>query len=97
MDLCKTLHDEGLEAKTSQWALGWFEAMKDELENENGKSIRTFCYFLPTWGLHYILKPNSGNTDGDWAMIQGQFRIIGAEVGLPQTKTQGIRYSQKIS
>lgn len=71
MDLCKTLHDEGLEAKTSQWSGGWFEAMKDELENEDGELIKTFCYFLPTWVLYYILKPNSGNTYGDWAMIQG--------------------------
>lgn len=71
MDLCKILNGEGLDAKISQWSEGWFAGMKDGLKNEDGKSIRVFCYFLPTWGLHYTLKPNAGDTAGDWAMIQG--------------------------
>ena len=71
MDLCKILNDEDLDAKCSQWSEGWFAGMKDELKNEDGKSIRVFCYFMPTWGLHYTIKPNAGYTAGDWAMIQG--------------------------
>lgn len=71
MDLCKILNDEDLDAKYTQWTEGWFAGMKDELKNEDGKSIRVFCYFMPTWGLYYTIKPNAGDTDGDWAMIQG--------------------------
>lgn len=71
MDLCKILNDEDLDAKSSRWTEDWFAGMKDELKNLEGKSIRVFCYFMPTWGLHYTIKPNAGYTAGDWAMIQG--------------------------
>ena len=71
MDLCKILNDEDLDAKSPRWTEGWFAGMKDELKNLEGKSIRVFCYFMPTWGLHYTIKPNAGYTAGDWAMIQG--------------------------
>ena len=33
--------------------------------------MKIFSYFLPTWGLPYVLMPNSGDTGGDWAMIDG--------------------------
>ena len=45
--------------------------MKGELKDEAGKLVEVFSYFLPTWGLHYTLKPNAGDTAGDWAMIPG--------------------------
>jgi hypothetical protein len=41
------------------------------------KTDATMAYFLPTWGLHYTLKPNSGGekpgegTYGDWRMVAG--------------------------
>ena len=41
------------------------------------KTDATMCYFLPTWGLHYVLKPNCGGTApgegtyGDWRMVSG--------------------------
>lgn len=71
MKACKMLKDEGLEGRQGQWAEGWFAGMKGELRNENGRRVEVFSYFLPTWGLHYVLKPNAPATSGDWAMIPG--------------------------
>ncbi|MDR2597341.1 MAG: ABC transporter substrate-binding protein [Treponema sp.] len=73
MDLSKTLYDYRLEGRLVQWSEGWFAGMRDELNNTDSKDGLTevFSYFLPTWGLHYVLKTNAPQTSGDWAMIQG--------------------------
>jgi len=71
LEISKTLHDERLEGRVGQWSEGWFAGMKDELRDESGSAVEVFSYFLPTWGLHYVLKTNAGNTAGDWAMIPG--------------------------
>ena len=71
MQMAKQMKDEGLEGRTSQWAEGWFAGMKGELKDEAGKPVEVFAYMLPTWGLHYVLKANAGNTSGDWAMCEG--------------------------
>lgn len=71
MDACKLLKDKGYEGRQGQWAEGWFAGMKGELKDENGNAVEVFSYFLPTWGLHYVLKPNAPATSGDWAMIPG--------------------------
>jgi multiple sugar transport system substrate-binding protein len=77
LEQAKLLHDKGYEGRQGQWGEGWFAGMKGNLKDEKGKEIEVFGYFLPTWGLHYVLKPNSKtedgkfNTTGDWAMIQG--------------------------
>lgn len=52
---------------TSVWYPGWFEGMAD---------ASVMCYVLPTWGLHYVLKPsaepeaNNGEMEftGDWGL-----------------------------
>jgi ABC-type glycerol-3-phosphate transport system substrate-binding protein len=71
MDICKTLHDNRWEGRVGQWSEGWFAGMKGDLKDESGKTIEAFSYFLPTWGLHYVLKTNAPDTSGDWAMIPG--------------------------
>ena len=71
MDMVKLLKDESLEGRQGQWAEGWFAGMKGELKDEGGNAVEVFSYFLPTWGLHYTLKPNAGDTVGDWAMCAG--------------------------
>lgn len=71
MKTCKIMKDEGLEGRQGQWSDGWFAGMKGELRNEYGNRVEVFSYFLPTWGLHYVLKPNAPQTSGDWAMIPG--------------------------
>jgi ABC-type glycerol-3-phosphate transport system substrate-binding protein len=71
MDICKLLYDNKWEGRVGQWSEGWFAGMKGELKDESGKALEAFSYFLPTWGLHYVLKTNAPTTSGDWAMIPG--------------------------
>ena len=83
MDICKNLHDNRYEGRVGQWSEGWFAGMRGELKNEQGKAVEVFSYFLPTWGLHYVLKTNAPGTSGDWAMCQGpsSYRWGGTWVG----------------
>lgn len=71
MDISKIIHDNRFDARVGQWSEGWFAGMNDNLRDENGNPLEAFSYFLPTWGLHYVLKTNAPNTSGDWAMIPG--------------------------
>ncbi|MFN2144295.1 MAG: ABC transporter substrate-binding protein [Anaerolineales bacterium] len=71
VDFAKLFRDEGYESQASQWSEGWFAGMSDTLVDANGTPKKIFSYFLPTWGLPYVLLPNSGDTGGDWAMING--------------------------
>lgn len=71
MEACKVLRDKGYEGRQGQWAEGWFAGMKGDLKDENGNPVEVFSYFLPTWGLHYVLKTNAPATSGDWAMTPG--------------------------
>jgi len=83
LDICKTLHDNKWEGRVGQWSEGWFAGMRGELKDEAGKPVEVFSYFLPTWGLHYVLKTNAPATSGDWAMVQGPapYRWGGTWVG----------------
>jgi ABC-type glycerol-3-phosphate transport system substrate-binding protein len=83
MEICKKLHDSKYEGRVGQWSEGWFQGMRGELVDENKKPVEVFSYFLPTWGLHYVLKTNAPATSGDWAMIQGpsSYRWGGTWVG----------------
>jgi ABC-type glycerol-3-phosphate transport system substrate-binding protein len=71
MEVAKLLHDRGYEGRAAQWSEGWFAGMQGVLKDEQGKAVEVFSYFLPTWGLHYVLKTNAPDTSGDWAMIPG--------------------------
>jgi ABC-type glycerol-3-phosphate transport system substrate-binding protein len=73
MDAVKLLHDKGYEGRVGQWSEGWFAGMQGVLRDESGKGVEVFSYFLPTWGLHYVLKTNAPDTSGDWAMIPGPY------------------------
>ncbi len=83
MDMCKTLHDKGYEGRVNQWSEGWFAGMKGTFKDEAGKNKEIFSYFLPTWGLHYVLKTNAPESAGDWAMCAGPvgYRWGGTWVG----------------
>lgn len=50
LDLVKTAEEEDLYAKGMAWQEAWYAGM-------NGTN-EIMCYLLPTWGLHYVLKPN---------------------------------------
>ncbi len=73
----KLFRDKGYEARATQWQEGWFAGMNDTLVDAEGNPKKIFSYFLPTWGLPYVLAPNAkaadGSTDttGDWAVING--------------------------
>jgi len=76
MELSKVIHDNRYDARVGQWSGGWFEGMRDELVDPTGRTYECFANFLPTWGLHYVLKTNVTRADGtstagDWAMIPG--------------------------
>jgi len=68
MEYAKMAKEEGIYNLGEQWQETWFAGMKTDA---------TMCYFLPTWGLHYVLKPNCGGTAvgegtyGDWRMVSG--------------------------
>ena len=71
MEMAKIFYDEELDGRTSQWAEGWYAGMNDRLVDERGNQLEVMAYFLPTWGLHYVLKTDASNTGGDWAMCAG--------------------------
>jgi ABC-type glycerol-3-phosphate transport system substrate-binding protein len=71
MDVSKTIHDNRFDGRVGQWSEGWFAGMNGNLRDETGRPLEVFSYFLPTWGLHYVLKTNAADTSGDWAMIPG--------------------------
>ncbi len=71
IDFAKLMRDEGYESQAQQWSEGWFAGMSDTLVDADGTPKKIFSYFLPTWGLPYVLIPNSGDTGGDWALIDG--------------------------
>jgi ABC-type glycerol-3-phosphate transport system substrate-binding protein len=71
LDIAKKMYDNRWEGRVGQWSEGWFAGMNGALKDEQGRAVEVFSYFLPTWGLHYVLKNNAPDTGGDWAMIPG--------------------------
>jgi len=77
IETAKIFRDNGYEAKATQWQEGWFAGMNDTLKDAEGNPKKIFSYFLPTWGLPYVLAPNATSADkasttvGDWAVITG--------------------------
>lgn len=77
VEIAKIFRDEGYEAQAGQWQEGWFAGMNDSLVDAEGNPKQIFSYFLPTWGLPYVLAPNaasadgSSDTGGDWGVITG--------------------------
>ncbi|MBN1798390.1 MAG: extracellular solute-binding protein [Spirochaetales bacterium] len=63
-DFAGALVDEELTADTGQWSPKWFD-------NMNSDEPQFMGYVLPTWGLHYVIKPNAHQTVGDWAICRG--------------------------
>lgn len=67
LDMLKQAEEDNLYAKGTAWTETWYAGMKENV----------LCYLLPTWGLHYTLKPNCGGeavgegSYGDWRMVAG--------------------------
>lgn len=62
MDIAKELADKNIIGAAQPFTPAWMSGLS------NGE---VFGYFLPTWGLHYVIKGNAPDTDGDWAVVQG--------------------------
>jgi ABC-type glycerol-3-phosphate transport system substrate-binding protein len=73
MDIAKEIRSKGYDARVRPWTEGWYASMKSMLQDETGKHVDVFGYFLPTWGLHYVIKSSAEETSGDWAVIKGPF------------------------
>jgi len=67
MKLGKEMRENGIERGVGAWSPAWFAGMADGSH---------FAYILPTWGLHYVMKPNAepeaneGNAEwkGNWGL-----------------------------
>ncbi|HCD09567.1 MAG TPA: carbohydrate ABC transporter substrate-binding protein [Thermoanaerobacter sp.] len=97
-DIAKLFRQNGYEAQTQQWSESWFAGMNDSLVDAKGNPKQVFSYFLPTWGLSYVLQPNAvakqnkegktvgHDTSGDWALIPGPlpYQWGGTWFGVPK-------------
>lgn len=70
-EIAKTFRDNAYESQATQWSEGWFAGMNDVLVSADGTAQQIFCYFLPTWGLPYVLAKNGIDTAGDWGVVSG--------------------------
>lgn len=57
LEITKTLEQDDLSLKSDAWTETWYTGMRGDTE--------VLCYFLPTWGLHYTIKPNCVAGGGD--------------------------------
>lgn len=67
MEVAKEMRENRIEAGAGTWSPPWFSSMADG---------SVFAFILPTWGLHYVLKPNAepeanageAEFSGDWGL-----------------------------
>ena len=67
MKLAGDMRKNEIEMGTTTWQPPWFSSMADG---------SVMCYILPTWGLHYVMKPNAepeaddgkAEWSGDWGL-----------------------------
>lgn len=72
LELTKTLEQDNLSLKSDAWTETWYTGMRGDTE--------VMCYFLPTWGLHYTIKPNCVAGGGD-AKNDDELAAMSAEKG----------------
>ena len=71
MELQKQLPAKKYVFGCNQWDSSWFAGMQGLLDTAEGKKIEIFAYFLPPWGLKFVIKNNAQSTSGDWGVITG--------------------------
>ncbi|MBZ4663887.1 MAG: sugar transporter substrate-binding protein [Caloramator sp.] len=80
MDYQKKLRDNEYTALAPEWSPAWFASMQgpvpfnagwDKVEDSKNNKVEVFGYVMPTWGLHYVIKPNAKETAGDWGLTSG--------------------------
>lgn len=78
LETTKTMVDEGLMMDADPQGEEYFAGM-------NGDEI--LGYSLPTWGMHFWLKPNGEETAGNWRMVTGPTSYFrgGTWIGITET------------
>ncbi|MCL1989212.1 MAG: ABC transporter substrate-binding protein [Firmicutes bacterium] len=71
MTFAFNLRQEGLDAEIGQWDSPWFDGMRGDVVDAAGNPLEIFSFFLPTWGLPFVLMTNAPDTAGDWGIIPG--------------------------
>ncbi|WP_035166231.1 ABC transporter substrate-binding protein [Caloramator sp. ALD01] len=81
MDYQKKLRDNEYTALAPEWSPAWFASMQGQIpinagwekdvNKVKGNKTEVFGYVMPTWGLHYVIKPNAKETAGDWGLTSG--------------------------
>lgn len=80
MDYRREMRANDYTAMAVEWSPSWFQSMSapvpynagwDEVEGNNENLVEVFGYVMPTWGLHYVIKPNAEETSGDWGLTSG--------------------------
>jgi hypothetical protein len=82
MDYQKSLRVNEYTAMAPEWSPSWFASMQGPVpfnagwdavdEVESDKEVEVFGYVMPTWGLHFVIKPNAAEeTYGDWGLAAG--------------------------
>jgi len=74
-ELCKTLEEDDLTHKGGAWSEVWFAGMRGD------EQTQTLCYFLPTWGLHYTLKPHCAEGWDDTKSEEENLAALGDNIG----------------
>jgi ABC-type glycerol-3-phosphate transport system substrate-binding protein len=72
MSFAYELRNEGMDAQAGQWSGEWAQAMQDNLHDAAGNRIDVFSFFMPTWGLPFVIMGHAEeHTFGDWGIIPG--------------------------
>ncbi len=80
MDYQKKLRDNAYTAMAPEWSPAWFASIGgpvaynagwDEADPDAENKVEVFGFVMPTWGLHYVIKPNAGDGASDWGLTNG--------------------------
>ena len=88
LEMAKTMNEEGLMLDAPPQSEAYFSGMSND---------QVFGYSLPTWGLHFWLKPNaeasdaSNSTAGDWRMVKGPATYFRGGTWMGVTETSNVK------
>lgn len=72
LEMAKYFADNDYVAGLNQWQEGWQPSMGAPIKDADGKDIEVFSYFMPTWGVTYLLATfSTPNNFGDYAICKG--------------------------
>lgn len=88
LEMTKTMNQEGLMLDAPPQSEAYFSGMSND---------KVFGYSLPTWGLHFWLKPNAESSDsskstaGDWRMVKGPATYFRGGTWMGITETSNVK------